>query len=92
MNIEYLQYIAKVELSSVQCYKILLLLLTKEYTQAQLSKELGMKSQNTLKYVKELEAAKLIEVDRIEGRNKFYRAVQDVKKLKELIPGQTKLI
>ncbi len=81
MNLEYLQHIALAELSSTYSYKILLLLLTKEYTQSQLCSILNIKKQNILKYVKELEHLNLIEVDRIEGRNKFYKAITDLEKL-----------
>lgn len=78
MNNVYFEKLVSIELSSVQCYRILLLLLIKSYTQSQLSIKLNVKSQNILKYVKELEAANLIEIDRIEGRNKFYKAVKDI--------------
>lgn len=78
MNNVYFEKLVSIELSSVQCYRILLLLLMKSYTQSQLSIKLNVKSQNILKYVKELEAANLIEIDRIEGRNKFYKAVKDI--------------
>ncbi|HBJ2623689.1 winged helix-turn-helix transcriptional regulator (plasmid) [Clostridium botulinum] len=81
MNLEYLQHIALAELSSTYSYKILLLLLTKEYTQSQLCSILNIKKQNILKYIKELEHLNLIEVDRIEGRNKFYKAITDLEKL-----------
>jgi len=78
LNNVYFEKLVSIELSSVQCYRILLLLLIKSYTQSQLSIKLNVKSQNILKYVKELEAANLIEIDRIEGRNKFYKAVKDI--------------
>jgi DNA-binding MarR family transcriptional regulator len=91
MDIKYLQYLASIELSSVYCYRIILLLIIKAQTQAQLAAILNVKTQNILKYVKELESLNLIEVDRTEGRNKFLRAVTNLEKLNELIPGQTKL-
>lgn len=89
---KYLQYIAMVELSSVHCYKIIMLLLVKSYTQAQLASILDMKVQNVARYAKELKTKGMIEIERVEGRNIFYRAVTDTKKLQELIPGQTKLL
>lgn len=77
MDKEYIKYIASVKLSSVQCYRILLTLSIEKYTQAQLCSLLDIRNQHISKYVKELESLNLIEVDRIEGRNKFYKAVTD---------------
>lgn len=74
-NSKYLEYIALLEFTSIYCYKIILLLQTKQYTQAQLSKILKLQPQNTSKYVKELEKLNLIKVSKIEGRNKFFEAV-----------------
>lgn len=88
MDYKYLEHIALEEITSIYCYKILLLLITKEYTQAQLSKILNLKTQNTSKYVKELENINLIEVSKIEGRNKFFKAVTNL----ENIPGEKKCL
>ena len=90
MNDKYLRYIALADISSGFSYKILLLLIEKECTQAQLAILLNIKRQNVPKYMKELGSLGLIEVDRIEGRNKFYRLVTDLNKIKEIIPGQIK--
>lgn len=89
MDKRYLEYLAKSDLSTYH-YKILLLLNIKPYSQAQLADELEILRQNAHRIIKELEARNLIEVDRIEGRNKFYRAVTNMKALPELIPGQIK--
>lgn len=83
MNNEYIKYITSLKLSSVQCYRILLTLTVEIHTQAQLCTLLDIRNQHIAKYVKELEAFKLIEVDRIEGRNKFYKAVTDLKKIQK---------
>lgn len=90
MNNKYVEYIANIDITSVYGYKILLLLNTKSYTQAQLSTMLNLQKQNTSKYVRELAEMGLIEVDRIEGKNKFFRAVTSIEKLKTHIKGQIK--
>ena len=89
-EIEYLIYIATLELNAYD-YKVLLLLLEKTYNQAMLADTLRTKRQSIHKCVKELEAKTLIEVDRMEGRNKFYKVVTDLEKLNLMIPGQTKI-
>lgn len=92
MNIkQHLKTIALLKLSSVQCYRILLLLLDKEYTQAQISSLLEIPDRaNVNKYVKELENFHLIEVARIEGKNKYLK-IANLDKLQENIPGQIKI-
>lgn len=83
-----LQSIALLKLSSIQCYRILCLLSTGEYTQAQICSILDISDRSNLnKYVKELENLNLLEITKIEGKNKFLKAV-DLDKIKELIPGQ----
>lgn len=89
--LDYLGFIAKLDITTYH-YKILLLLNIKSYNQAQLAEELNTYKQNMHKYMKELEALQLVEVDRIEGRNKFYKAVTDIDRLSRVIPGQTKLL
>lgn len=92
MNEEYIRHLVKADLSSAYSFKILLLLNLKPYTQAQICVELGMHKGNLTRYIRELERLNLIEVDRIEGRNKFYKATTDMKKIHEVVPGQTKLL
>lgn len=88
---KYYEHIAVANIKSLYSYRILLLLLAEEYTQAQLSELLKLQKQNTAKYVKELLDLNLIEVTRVEGRNKFFRAITDMKKLSAVIPGQIKI-
>lgn len=83
MDEKYIKYITSLKLSSVQCYRILLTLTVEKYTQAQLCTLLDIRNQHIARYVKELEFLKLIEVDRIEGRNKFYKAVTDLEKIQK---------
>ncbi|MBN9636896.1 MAG: winged helix-turn-helix transcriptional regulator [Achromobacter sp.] len=88
MNEKYLDYIARLDLKAYE-YRILLLLAVKPYTPTQIVNELGVMKQNVNRYIQSLKGLGLIEVDRIEGRNKFYKSVTDIKKLKEFLPGQT---
>ena len=86
-----LRNIALLKLSSIQCYRILCLLSTEEYTQAQICSILDIPDRSNLnKYVKELDRLNLLRVTRIEGKNKYLKAV-DLDKIKELIPGQIKI-
>ena len=73
---EFLREIADRKLTVTQ-YRILILLWTdKPKTAAQITKELGTAHvQNILKPLKELEKLGYITVDRIEGRNRFLKAV-----------------
>lgn len=87
-ELDYLVYIATLELTTYD-YKILLLLLEKPCNQAILAETLRTKRQNIYKRIKILEQKKLIEIDRIEGKNKFYKAITDLDKLNLIIPGQT---
>ncbi|HEY5587391.1 MAG TPA: hypothetical protein VIK86_00385, partial [Candidatus Paceibacterota bacterium] len=66
-------------LTSIYSLKILILLNTKPYTQAQLSNIFNLQKQNTSKYIKELLSINLIEVDRIEGKNKFFKPITPLK-------------
>ena len=90
MDKKYLEFLAKSDLTTYG-YKILLMLNIKPQNQAQLADELGILRQNVNRCVKDLEARNLIEVDRIEGRNKFYKAVTNLKVLSDWIPGQIKI-
>lgn len=91
MDKEYIQFLALSNLTTYH-YKILLLLNVKPQNQAQLAEALNIKKQNVYKYVKELQEMNFVKVDRIEGRNKFYKAEKDLLKIHEIIPGQTKII
>lgn len=83
MDEKYIKYITSLKFSSVQCYRILLTLTIKICTQAQLCNLLEIRNQHIARYIKELEALNLIEVDRIEGRNKFYKAVTELNKIQQ---------
>ena len=73
---DYIERLAKSDFNSPTHYKILFLLYRKSYTQVQLCKELGINSpQNITRILNQLIKEGFIEVDRIEGRNKFLRAV-----------------
>ncbi|MDT8718281.1 transcriptional regulator [Clostridium sp. 19966] len=89
--IRILKHLAMMDMQSIYCYKIYLLLLEDTYTQSQVSEALAIKRQNAIKYFKELENLNLIYVDRIEGRNKFYKAETNLAKIQSTLPGQTKI-
>lgn len=89
-ELEYLQYLALADLTTYH-YKILLLLNEKVRNQAQLAEILDIQKQNAYKYIKWLERMNLVKVDRIEGRNKFYKAVTDLERIQQALPGQTKI-
>ena len=91
MDKNYMEYLAKLDLITYH-YKLLLLLNIKPYNQSQLADQLQIQKQNVHKYIKTLEAMGLIEVDRVEGRNKFYKAVTNMKVLHEVVPGQFKIM
>ncbi len=82
MNKEYLECLAIIDLKTYH-YKILLLLNIKPHSQAEISALLKIKRQNINKYFKELECFNLIEIDRKEGRNIFFKPVTDVKLITE---------
>lgn len=75
MNDRYIFFIATLKLTSYH-YKILLILNTGAYTTSQLSDILGFSPPNVSKYLKELSEFGLIEVDKIQGRNKYYKATK----------------
>lgn len=90
MDHRYYRYLAQVNLKATE-YKILLMLLTGPYTASQLVKEIGCMKGNTNRYIKKLKLLGLIELDRVEGSNQYYKAVCDMKKLTEIMPGQLKI-
>jgi predicted transcriptional regulator len=84
MNKKLMEYVALDPSLKGYHYKILLLLSLEPRTQSYISSSLGVRKQNINKHFKELVDLGLIEVDRIEGRNKFYRVISDVSKINEL--------
>lgn len=89
-ELDYLFFIASLELSANE-YRVLLLLLTKSNNQAGLMELLRVKRQSVNITVKGLESKNLIEVERQEGRNKYYRPVTDLERLQTMLPGQTRI-
>lgn len=94
LTVDYLEILASSEFLTAYHYRVLILLLTGIYTQSQLADKLNMKRQNVHRCIKELEANGYIEVDRIEGRNKFFKATTSAKKILEatsnILQGQLK--
>ena len=90
MDKRYYSYLADMKLKATE-YRIVLVLLTKPYTAAQLVKETGIAKGNTSRYIKKLKKLGSIEIDSIQGSNKYYKAVCDMRKLMELMPGQIEL-
>lgn len=72
-DLDYYHLLSTLELSSVKCYRILFLLHIGSYTQVQMSSLLNVSKQNINRYIKELLNLQLIVVDRVEGRNKFFK-------------------
>ena len=91
MDKKYFEHIANIEELGKYHYKVLLLLITANYTQADVRKLLNLKKQNINRVFKELEKLGLIEVKETKGSNKYYRLV-DAKRLKLNIVGQIKII
>lgn len=92
LNGEYFDMLAKSNFTTYHYKIVLLLLATGALTQAQLADELNMKRQNVNRYVKDLLEHGYITIERIEGKNKFLRAVTSVKNINqtktETISGQ----
>lgn len=93
LNGEYFDMLAKSDFTTYHYKIVLLLLATGALTQAQLADELNMKRQNVNRYVKDLLEHGYITVERIEGKNKFLKAVTSIKsisqtKTDEIINGQ----
>lgn len=91
MKNEYIEYLSTLNLSGLS-FRVLMLLITKPYTQSSISILLDKDRQIINKAFNKLKYYGLIEIVRKEGRNEFYRAVTDVKKLKTNIAGQIKLL
>jgi DNA-binding MarR family transcriptional regulator len=94
---KYCDYLAKTKLDTSH-FKVLMLLHTNTFTQSQIAEILEIKhKQNINATVKTLLLKGLVEVDRIEGSNKFLRATNPVELAKVLviedfqIKGQVKL-
>ncbi|OPX42453.1 sugar-specific transcriptional regulator TrmB [Ruminiclostridium hungatei] len=90
MDKKYMECIATMDLSTYN-YKILLFLNIQSYTQSQIANMLGLQRQNVNKYFKELEAYGLVSVEKTEGRNTFYKAVTNLRLIKQNVKGQLKL-
>lgn len=90
MDKKYCEHIAKMDLRVTE-YKMLLIAVGNTYTANQFALELGLSKSNMDKYIKSLKYKGLIELDRREGNNKFYRAVTDMKKLEQVMQGQMKI-
>ena len=82
LSADYLTALSTADLTTYH-YKVLLLLAVQTRTQAQIADFLQIKKQNINKYVVELTKMGLLEVDRIEGRNKFLKAVNTFPKASE---------
>jgi len=89
--LDYLLYVATLDLNAYE-YKILLLLIEKPLNQASLANILNSSRQYIYRCAKDLERKQLIEVDREEGRNKFYKIVTDINKIKDYLSSQTDLL
>ncbi|MGG5460819.1 winged helix-turn-helix domain-containing protein [Clostridium sp. B9] len=91
MDKKYFEHIANIKELGKYHYKVLLLLISEDYTQSDIKNLLGLKKQNVNRVFRELEKLGLIEIKEIKGSNKYYRLV-DVKRLKLNIIGQMKII
>lgn len=91
MKVEYIEYLTGIDISG-QAFRILLALNTREYTQFQIQEKLSIQDKAQVnKIFKELSKRGLIEISKVEGRNKFYRAITNVKRLKVNIAGQQRM-
>lgn len=89
MKAEYIKYLSTVNLSGL-CFRVLMLLILQSYTQSSIAILLHTDRQAINKTFNKLKEYGLIELVRKEGKNEFYKAVTDTKKLNVIIPGQTK--
>lgn len=87
---EYLKFIALQDFTTYH-YKTLLILADGPQTQSMICDKLGIQKQQINKVFKHLEGLGFIEVDRVEGRNKFYRLVTDLEQIGNVMPGQVKI-
>ena len=91
MKVEYIEYLTSLDISG-QAFRVLLALNIKEYTQSQIQEKLNIQDKSQVnKLFKELDHRGLIEISKIEGRNKFYRAITNVKRLRVNIAGQQRM-
>lgn len=91
MKVEYIEYLTSLDISG-QAFRILLALNTREYTQFQIQEKLSIQDKAQVnKLFKDLSNRGLIEISKVEGRNKFYRAITNIKRLKINIPGQQRM-
>ena len=91
MKGEYIEYLTSLDISG-QAFRILLALNTREYTQFQIQEKLSIQDKAQVnKLFKDLSNRGLIEISKVEGRNKFYRAITNIKRLKINIPGQQRM-
>ncbi|WP_368240458.1 transcriptional regulator [Clostridium paraputrificum] len=87
----YIKHLSTLELSGL-CFRVLLLLNIQSYTQSSIAILLHADRQAINKVFNKLKSNGLIELVKVEGKNKFYKAVVDVKRLTINIPGQTKFL
>lgn len=91
MKTEYIDYLTTLDISG-QSFRILLALNIKEHTQTQIQEKLNIQDKAQVnKLFKDLSNRGLIEISKVEGRNKFYKAVKDVKRPRINIPGQQRM-
>lgn len=91
MKVEYIDYLTNLDISG-QVFKVLLALNIKEHTQSQIQEKLNIQDKAQVnKLFKYLSYRGLIEISKVEGRNKFYRAITNIKRLKVNIPGQQRM-
>lgn len=91
MKEQYIRHLTTLDISG-QAFKILLILTIKESTQSKVQEYLNIKDKAQVnKIFKELSYKGLIEVSKVEGRNKFYKAITDIKRLNINIPGQQRM-
>ena len=91
MKVEYIDYLTTLDISG-QAFKVLLALNIKEHTQSQIQEKFNIQDKAQVnKLFKYLSYRGLIEISRVEGRNKFYRAITNIKRLKVNLPGQQRM-
>ena len=91
MKTEYINYLTTLDISG-QAFRTLLALNIKDYTQSQIQEELNIQDKaQANKLFKDLSRRGLIELSKVEGRNKFYKAITEVKRLRANIPGQQRM-
>ena len=87
----YIELIANSDLTATG-YKVLLMFISDSLTQAQVAERLGLHRQNVNRIITDLKGKGLIEIDRIEGRNHFFKAVTNVNNISRHIKGQTSML